>query len=268
MAPSLSTKRTLERDLQALGLCESDGVFVHASMKSIGAVVGGPRAFIEALFSVVGSDGLVVMPGFSTDAYFPADIDPAHCSPADISEIKAAVPGFDIERSLTSGMGVIAEAFRTWPNTVRSAHPAVSVCLNGLHADHYASEHSLGWATGSDTPFGRLRERPAMKMLLVGVGWNRCTALHTAESLADPKRTKIRRLKIPSAPGEEWVEVLDVADDLDRLFPFVGKAFEETGTVTRGQLGRAETRICEYGPLISFAAPWLGRANAKSGDRH
>lgn len=235
-------------------------------MKAIGTVVGGPRTIIEALFSVVGDRGLIAMPGFSTDAYFPADIDRAKCSSAEIAEIEASVPGFDLERSPTAGMGVIAETFRTWPGTVRSLHPAVSVCLNGLEAEHYASEHTLAWATGPGTPFGRLRQRPEMKMLLVGVGWNRCTALHTAESLAEPMRTKVRRFKISSATCE-WMETPDVADDLDRLFPLAGKAFEEAGAVMTKQLGEAETRICDYAALVSFAAQWIGQANLESGDR-
>ncbi|MGI9504752.1 MAG: aminoglycoside N(3)-acetyltransferase [Geminicoccaceae bacterium] len=267
MTASFSTRRSIERDLKALGLGEGDGVFVHASMSAIGVVIGGPRTIIEALFSIVGDGGLIAMPGFSTDAYFPDAIDRTQCSPAEIAEIEASVPGFDMARSPAAGMGVIAEAFRTWPETIRSDHPAISVCLNGKEAEDYASRHSLTWATGPDTPFGRFRQRPNMKILLIGVGWNRCTALHMAETIAESKRTKTRWVKT-SSPSGDWMETPDVADDLDRLFPSVGKAFEETGAVIRGLLGKAETRVCDYGSLIAFAAPWIGEANLASGDRH
>ena len=266
MRASYSTKKSVELDLKSLGLRERDGVFVHASMRAIGLVVGGPRTIIEALFSVIGAKGLVAMPGFSTDAYFPADIDRAQCSAEEIKEIEASVPGFDLERSPATGMGAIAEAFRTWPGTVRSSHPAVSVCLNGAESDRYASQHTLAWATGPETPFGKLRRRSNMKIMLIGVGWNRCTALHMAETMAEPRRTKVRCFKTSSV-SEEWTEAPDVADDLDRLFPLVGQAFEETGAVVRGQVGAAETRACSYADLISFATRWIGQANEKSGDR-
>ncbi len=266
MTVSFSTRKSLVDDLKSLGLSEGDGVFVHASMRSVGTIVGGPRTIIEALFSVVGDTGLIAMPGFSTDAYFPPEIDRSQCSPAEIVEIEASVPGYDTQTSPTTGMGAIAEAFRTWPGTVRSPHPAVSVCLNGTDAKAFASKHSLAWATGVETPFGWLRDRPNMNMLLVGVGWNRCTALHTAETIAEPRRTKVRRVKTSSQPSE-WADIPDVADDLDRLFPRVGRAFEEAGGVTLGKLGQAETRTCNYGSLISFAADWIGRANLESGDR-
>ena len=267
MAVFFSTRQSIERDLESLGIRDGDGVFVHASLGAVGTVIGGPRTMIEAIIEVVGHGGLIAMPGFSTDAYFPDAIDRAQCSLEEIAAIEASVPGFDAEKSPTVGMGAIAEAFRTWPGTVRSHHPAVSVCLNGKEAEHYASPHSLAWATGPETPFGRLRQRLNMKVLLIGVGWNRCTALHLAESLAEPMRTKVRRIKSSSLSGE-WIETPDVADDLNRLFPSVGQAFEETGAVTRGLLGKAETRVCDYGSLISFAAQWIGEANRVSGDRH
>ncbi len=151
-----------------------------------------------------------------------------------------------------ASMSAIAEAFRTWPGTVRSHHPAVSVCLNGKEAERYASPHTLAWATGPGTLFGRLCLRPNMKVLLVGVGWKRCTALHMAETTAEPKRTKTRRFKA-SSPSGEWMETTDVADDVDRLFPSVGEAV---------------TRVCDYGSLIAFAAQRIGEANLASSDRH
>ena len=96
---------------------------------------------------------------------------------------------------------------------------------------------------------------------------SRCSALHTAECLAVTRRTKIRRFKtgMGSAP---WIETPDVADDLDRLFPKVGAALEETGLVSSGMIGQAPSNICDYAPLVSFAADWINNANIASGDKH
>ena len=75
-----------------------------------------------------------------------------------------------------------------------------------------------------------LVDRRCTCQLLIGVGWNRCSALHAAETIAEHKRTKTRRFK--SGPREPWVEAPDVADDNDRLFPLVGAAWEaEIGVV-------------------------------------
>ncbi len=266
MISALHAKEDLLNDLKRLGIRPGDGIFVHSSMKAIGYTVGGPRTVVEALLQSVAERGLIAMPGFSTDAYFPPDLEKADLSPEDIEWIENAVPGFDPHRSPTSGVGIVAETFRTWPDTHRSAHPAVSVCLNGADAAHYASDHSLAWATGEHSPIGRLLNRPSTKILLIGVGWNRCTPLHTAETFAKHRRTKTRRMKTGGSKGK-WVEEPDVADDVNRLFPAVGAAFEQTGAVTFGTFGAAQCRVCNLKDLIEFASVWIDRANEESGDR-
>ena len=205
MAFAFHTRSTMLDNLYGLGVRKGDGLFVHASMKAIGYVVGGPRTIVEALLEAVGDTGLIGMPGFSTDAYFPPDIDTSDLSPRQIGQIEDAVPGFDVLTSPTSGVGILPETFRTWPGTERSDHPVVSICLNGLQAKEFLGDHSLAWATGPQSPLGKLRDRLSMKLLLIGVGWDRCTALHTAETLADHRRTKTRRLKVGGVDGE-WVE--------------------------------------------------------------
>ncbi|MEL6172173.1 MAG: AAC(3) family N-acetyltransferase, partial [Pseudomonadota bacterium] len=104
-------------------------------------------------------------------------------------------------------------------------------------------------------------QRPP-KVLLMGVGWNRCTALHTAESFAETKRLKTRRFKSDG----KWIETSDVADDLGRLFPEVGAAFERKGNVTAGNLGQALCKVADFRKLIDFASTWINAANLESGD--
>lgn len=265
MQTAFSTRDSLVADAGQLGLVAGDGVVVHASMRAVGRTVGGPRTVIEALLAAVGEAGLVAMPGFSEDAALPAWADPASLSEEARSALQAAVPGFDPKLSPTVGMGVLAETFRTWPGTLRSDHPAVSVCAHGPDAAELLAGHSLAWATGPDTPFGRFLDRAQMKILLIGVGWNRCTALHLAETLAEPRRTKTRLVKTAE---RGWLEVADVADDLGRLFPAVGEAYEATGRVATGPFGAAPCKLAPYGDLVAFARQRISAANAASGARH
>lgn len=252
----------LAEELRDLGVNRGDGLFVHASLRSIGPVSGGAAAVVRALLETTGPQGLLAMPGFSGDACLPPGV-----SPADKPAAEAAVPGFDPARSPAHGMGAIAETFRQMPGTLRSSHPAVSVCAQGADAASLLERHSLAWATGAGTPFGRMMRRPEMKILLIGVGWNRCTALHTAEYFARPRRVKTRRFK--TGPGSApWMETPDVADDMERLFPAAGSAFEKTGRVSKGEIGQAECRICRFEELVSFASRWIGAANSATGMRH
>lgn len=266
MVTQLHTQKSLVSDIHSLGVRSGDGLFVHASMSAVGPTVGGARTVVESLLATVGETGLIGMPGFSTDACFPDDVDKSSLTEQQIAELEIAVPGFDIVKSPTSGMGVIAEMFRTWPGTQRSDHPTVSICLNGQNANDFIAKHSLAWATGQDTPLGKLQYRPSMKILLIGVGWNRCSTLHTAETLAEHKRLKTRRFKHGGRHGS-WLETPDVADDMDRLFPAVGKAFETSGAVTIGYFGGAKCKLCDFRSLVDFASSWIDSKNAESGDR-
>jgi aminoglycoside 3-N-acetyltransferase len=232
-------------------------------MRAIGPTIGGPRAVVQALTEAVGAAGLLAMPGFSDDAKLPGGTDLAALSAEERARIEDAVLGFDPARSPTAEVGAIGETFRTWPGTLRSAHPAVSICLRGPDAQDYVAPHPLPFGTGPDSPMGRLRARPQMKILLIGVSWNRCTAFHTAESLAETKRRKTRYIKHEGA----WVGAPDVANDMGRIFPAAGAAFEAQGSVSRGRLGAAECSLFGYGALVEFAQDWIDAENRRSGAR-
>ena len=63
-----------------------------------------------------------------------------------------------------------------------------------------------------------------------------------------------------------WIETPDVADDMNRLFPTVGAAFEKEGTVSNGVFGNGQCKLCEFRALVEFASDWIDRANENSGD--
>ncbi len=257
-------KDDLAAQLSALGVESGDGVFIHTALGKIGHVIGGPRGLIEALIETVGDRGLIGMPGFSRDAYDPTYFVDADLSPQQHQHVRSQVPGFDPVRSDVRQNGAVAEAFRSWPGVVRSNHPTSSVLLLGHDAAEFAADHDPhDWATGPHTPWGRLQDRPAMKILLIGVGWNRCSALHAAESVASHRRTVVRDIR--HGPDGAWITAPDVEDDLGRLFPLAGQAWEETGAVITGKIGNADCRLTGYGALVTFAAGWIGRQNREAG---
>jgi len=253
-------------DLHTAGIKPGDGLFVHSSLSQIGYVVGGPRTLIQALLHTVGSQGLICMPGFSVDAYDPTEIHDLKIDVSRRDHIKQQVPGFDAALSSVRQNGSVPEAFRSWPGVVRSPHPTSSVLLFGHDAAKLSIPHDpYDWATGPDTPWGRLRSRNPMKILLIGVGWNRCSALHAAESMATYKRTVVRKIKLGHGPDAPWIEAPDVSDDLDTLFPLVGTEWEKTGNVRTGKIGNAEYKLTDYGLLVDFASKWISARNQADG---
>ncbi len=158
-------KDDLAKDLTALGVTDGDGLFVHTALGKIGKVIGGPHGLIEALIYAVGDTGLIAMPGFSRDAY-----DPVALSGGKGFARGSRTPGDDPARSSVAQSGAVPTAFHAWPGTVRSPHPTSSVLMLGPDAPDLTIPHDAkGWAIGADTPWGRLRHRPQMKILLIGV---------------------------------------------------------------------------------------------------
>lgn len=256
-------------ELHAAGVNLGDGLFVHTALGQIGHVIGGPRGFIQALINAVGPTGLIGMPGFSGDAYDPVEMHCLDVAPKLHDHIKRQVPGFDVDRSNVLQNGIVPETFRRWPDVIRSAHPTSSTLLLGPDAKDLSRGHDLlGWPTGPDTPWSRLRSRPHMKILLIGVGWNRCSALHVAESAAEFKRTVTRTIKLGNGPDARWIKAPDVSDDLDRLFPLVGAAWEETGNVRLGKIGDADFKLTSYNKLVEFAVTWISEKNKIDGILH
>ncbi len=235
-------------------------MFVHASLSAIGYVVGGARTVIEALQTVVGPEGLIAMPGFTQESYPPELRDPPPQSQF-WEAIRETTPPYDPALTPTTGMGAIAEAFRVWPGVRRSGHPDVSVCAWGAGAEALTAAHALDFACGPGTPLGVWGARPESKILLLGVGWNRCSLLHTAETQTPHRRLKTLMCRMVGEDGTPfWRESYDVGDDLGRFFPACGAAFEATGGVTRQTVGAAEARLFHSAALMAFATPWLEAA--------
>ena len=230
---------------------------VHSSLGKIGWTVGGPVSVVRALLDVLGSEGTLVMPAESPNILDPSDWNDPQVKAEWHETIRATLPVFDPLTTPTT-MGAIAEAFRTFPETRRSNHPIVSVCANGPLASEIVSEHSLEFCEGRGTPFEKLYNLDAQTLLL-GVGFNRCTSLHYAESLVPRRRTTTHRYPM-SVNGERvWIENIDMANDDGVHFPIVGVQFAETASIRLGTVGQADSTLFSTRDLVDFAKTYFVR---------
>jgi aminoglycoside 3-N-acetyltransferase len=209
-------------------------VMVHSSLGRVGWTEGGPVAVIRALLEVLGPDGTLVMPAESPQLGDPANRDV-----------------FDPHTTPTT-MGAIPEAFRSYPGTLRSSHPLVSVCANGRLAQEITAQHALEFCEGRGTPFEKLYDLGAWTLLL-GVGFNRCTSLHYAESLVPNRRTMISRFPLVENGVRVWVEKLSMGTDNGTHFPIVGQRFVDCGHVRSGKVGNADALFFSTRALVDFA---------------
>jgi aminoglycoside 3-N-acetyltransferase len=251
------TVDSLAADLRALGVRAGDVVLLHSSNKSLGFVVGGAQAVVQALLDVLGPDGTLVVPTHSSN-----NCDPAGWQNPPVPEswwpvIRDQAPGFDPARTPSRGMGVIPELVRTWPGALRSTHPWLSFAALGAHAKDVTADHRLDDALGEHSPLGALYRLDG-KILLLGCGHDSNTSLHLAEwrQPSPPRGDRGSSIRQPDGTSRwtTWIDVLEDESDFEEL----GAAFEKEAGVTIGRVGNATARLMPQRAAVDFATTWIG----------
>jgi len=251
------SKETIKLQLKALGLRSGDLLMVHSSMKSIGWIAGGAQAVVEALMETITNEGTIVMPAQSAD-----NSDPMYWMLPPVPEvwhqpIRDTYPAYDPHLTPLRGMGKIAEAFHRHPETIRSPHPAHSFMAWGKHAGDWMKEHPLEESFSDHSPLGKMIGHD-VKILLLGVGYDSCTALHLSEYRQDNLKHSPQGASMMIDGQRVW-KTYDMANlDSDR-FSAIGDAFEAAypGAVLPGKIGQADVKLIPMPPLVEFGTDWL-----------
>ncbi|PIY28612.1 MAG: hypothetical protein CO105_15290 [Comamonadaceae bacterium CG_4_9_14_3_um_filter_60_33] len=187
------TPADLQAKLSALGLASGDTLMVHSSFDAFDGFQGKPTDVIAVLQSVVGEQGVVMMPTMSFSG-----------TAVDYARSKAL---FDVART-PSRMGLLTELFRRSPGVVRSVHPTHSVAIWGADASVVAAGHHLaGTPCGVGSPFDALLKRRG-KIVLLGTGMGVLTFFHMLEEVlesqlpASPFTAEVFHLQSKTRNGE------------------------------------------------------------------
>lgn len=252
------TAAQLTAELRVLGVRPGMTVIVHTSLRSLGWVVGGAQAVLEALRDAVGPEGTLVMPTQSWQLCDPAFLNDT--PPEWWPTIRENQPFYDSATTPSQTMGIVAELFRTTPGAHRSPHPHRSLTAVGPDAERLTARHPLDSPAGEESPLGALVESEAW-VLLLGVTAAKATVLHLAEHRATyPGKAMIANGVAMAVDGQrEWVtwEELDVHD---HDFVEVADAFAaDAGLVRTHRVGEATAQLLPARPLVEYAAEWFSR---------
>lgn len=248
------TVSSLVADIRDLGVGTGDTLLIHSSLSALGWVCGGAPTVVDA-FREVASAGTVVMPTHT------GYTDPADWSNPPVPDdweahIRETMPPYRPEITPTRGMGAIPECFRTYPETIRSAHPAVSFAAWGAEAETVIRDHALDHRLGENSPLARVYELDG-DVLLLGVGHDTNTSLHLAEHRADIEtETTTNGGPILSDGRRVWVEYENIAENTED-FAELGADFEREVGLTEGRIGAATAKLVSQRALVDFAAEWL-----------
>ena len=151
-------------------------------------------------------------------------------------------------------MSRVVEVFRTWPGAIRSGHPTTSFVARGPFAASLMADHRLEDPLGETSPLGKMYRLNRVKILLIGVGFDRCTALHLAECRRWPDRPKTLQGALMLVNGKrEWVqyEIMQELNNAD--FLSAGASAIALGTARVGKLGEGQSTIVNMRELVDHA---------------
>lgn len=243
--------------LHACGLERGQTVLVHLAMSKLGWVVGGAEAVVLSLIEALGEQGTLMMVAHSGGNSDPSAWENPPVPESWWQTIRDYKPAYHPATTATSGLGVVPELFRSWPGTLRSAHPAFSMAARGPDAQYLTAGHEVKDDFGDCSPLGRLYHLDG-HVLLLGVDHENNTSLHLAEARAKyPGKRIIRTGSAMYVDGRrEWVpyETLDVNTD---DFNEIGAAFDAAHGIKVGQINEAEVRFFRQRALVDFAVRWM-----------
>jgi len=258
------THSQLVRDFRALGVQAGDTVMLHASVKAIGWVVGGPDVVLRALLDVLTPEGTLTMGLSWQDA---PDLLESWEEEARKAAYLAEMPPFDLltSRADHADMSILAEYLRTTPGAVRSEKP-FSFAAVGKQARYITADQPHNYRDGAGSPLEKLYQLNG-KVLMLGAPLDTVTLIHYAENLAKVPNKRVVRYQLPVLKNGETVwedfEEFDTTygivdwDAEEDYFETITKTYIQHEGIPTGKVGDATTYLLQAQTLVPFAVAWM-----------
>ena len=229
------TKEKLYSELLRMGCARTDTVIMHTSLRAIGKIDGGAEALLDWLIEYFAPEGGLFCV-------------PTHTWHLMLSEL----PTLDLNLA-ESCCGAFTKIAAEHPFGVRSPHPTHSMVVFGKRREEYieCERNSVTMAPPTGC-YGKLYEEKG-KILLVGVGQDKNTYLHSVEErLGVPNRNDKNTVKTSIKHKDGRVEERNIyqllaegIEDVSYQYPNYEPAFRYFGAITDGYIGNARTQLCD-----------------------
>jgi aminoglycoside 3-N-acetyltransferase len=253
----------------ALGVRPGETLMLHASMRAVGEVAGGPDVVHLALGDALGNEGTLMM--YAGCPAYVDDVGRGGLSAAKEAEILEKLPAFDAETARSArDHGVLVEFFRTSPGTIVNRHPA-RFAARGPNAARLFATQPWDLAFGHGSALERLVELDG-RILLLGSDRDAVTFLHHVEHIADLPGRRIARFRIPVLEDGErvWREMTEVDTSSigahpnwpDRFFAKIVDGFLRESHNRGGTVGDTVAFLIPVRPFLDFSRTVMERTAA------
>ena len=244
----IHSRADLARDFRALGVKRGDVIMLHASVRAVGALAGGPDIIHLALRDALTVEGTLLMYA-SCPRYFD-EVGRGNLTAAEEKEVLEKLPPFDpLTARAAQDNGVLVEFFRTYPGSRVNNH-VVRFVAAGKASAHLLSDQPWDFAFGHDSVLERFLELKG-KILLLGCDHDTATFLHYAEHVVDIPDKIVSTFKVPvSENGQRVWRQMKEYDTSERAHPSWPDRF--FSTIVDGYLARIGNRSARVGEAHSF----------------
>ncbi len=266
----MHSREQLADGFGALGVAAGDTIMLHASIRAVGEVAGGPDQIHLALKDALTDDGTLMM--YASCPMYYDEVGRGHLSAELERELFEKLPAFDpFTARAQRENGALVEFLRTFPGSTVNAHVARFVVW-GRHASYLISNQPWNYALGAGSALERFVTLGG-RILLLGCDHDTVTFLHYAEHIVDIPDKKVARYEVPTEEEGRRVwramEEIDTSDAgahpnwPDRFFARLIDAYlAETGNAG-GRVGDAQCFLLDASGLLEFA---LGMMQAVAAD--
>lgn len=269
---SMYSRKHLTADFRSLGVAAGDLVMVHASVRSVGEIAGGPDEIHLALKDALTAEGTLLM--YASCPRYVDEVGRGNLSPSEEAEVVELLPPFEAETARSArDNGALVELLRTYPGSRVNRHVARFVGW-GKQVDHLFSEQPWNYAFGRGSALERLVALDG-KILLLGCDHDTVTFLHYAEHIAELPGKRVARFRVPVLENgaRVWrdMEEFDTSGDgvhanwPDRFFARIVDSYLGATKNGGGRVGDAWCHLLSARGLLEFALPVMERVAADRG---
>jgi len=254
------SRQELAEAFSALGVAPGDTVMVHASVRAVGPIAGGPDQIHLAIKDALTDRGTMVMYASCPDGY--DDVGRGAYPGSHERQLLEKMPAFDARTARAQrDNGTLVEFFRSYPDSLVNDHVARFVVW-GAQAPYLISEQPWDYAFGRGSALERFVELDG-KILLIGCDHDQVTFLHYAEHILNVPGLRIAVFEVPVLENgvRVWKEMkeIDTSGDgahpnwPDRFFAQIVNAYLAKTQNRGGRVGHAHCFLFDAKGLLALA---------------